>query len=483
MAISSVHPNYSIFLPDWNLMIDNYGGERVIKDEGEKYLPPTSGQNADGMQSEQPGRKAYDAYKLRARYPDVVKTAVDALTGVLHSKPPTIELPPQLEPMLGNATLQGEGLEVLLRRINEQQLMSGRLGLLLDIADGSTVGSTPYIAMYGAKEILNWDNGTREGLVSQNLNLVVLDESEYVRNDNFEWEFKNKYRVAVLGDPEINEAAGGGVYSVGQFTDKETSFNMASMVQPSIGGTTLDEIPFTFINSTDVVPAPAQPPLLGLARLAIGIYMASADYQQALFMQGQDTLVVSGVSDPDQTFRTGANAAIVLPTGGEAKFIGVDSQGLEEMRKALENDKSEASQRGGQLLDAVSRDKESGEALRIRVTARTATLNQIAKTGAFGLELSLKQAAKWVGANPEDVSVEANTDFVDDGMEGKTLVEYMTAKSLGAPISLKTIHSLMQDKSLTDLDYEDELHEIEEEVPLVEGGEEEELGEPDATEE
>jgi len=469
MAVNSTHPSYALLIADWNLLDHTYAGERKIKEEGQLYLPATSGQVADGMQANQPGLLAYNAYKLRSRFPDIVKVAVDALTGVLHSKPPTIELPDSMEPMRENATLNGESLEVLLRRINEQQFITGRVGLLLDVPDGAAVGTTPYIAMYGAKEILNWDNGTRDGLIEQNLNLVTLDESEYERDANFEWVYKNKYRVAVLGDPATNEAAGEGVYRVGVFREADANFNESALVTPSLGGRTLDEIPFTFINSTDIVPAPNQPPLLGLAQLAIGIYRGEADYRQALFMQGQDTLVVSGVTDPDQNFRTGANAAIVLPTGGEASFIGVESSGLEEMRKALENDKSDAAQRGGQLLDAVSREKESGDALRIRVTARTSTLNLIAQTGAFGLENSLKQVAKWMGANPDDVKVEANTDFVDDTLESKTLVEYMTAKSLGAPMSLESIHKLMQEKGLTELSFEDELALITTEAPM-EGG-------------
>ena len=481
MSVSSTHPSYKNFLPDWDLLADTYAGERKIKEEGEIYLSPTSGQVADGMNTDQPGRKAYEAYKMRARFPDIVKVAVDALTGVLHSKPPTIELPDSMEDMRERATLNGESLEVLLRRINEQQLTTGRVGLLLDVPDGAAVGTTPYIAMYGAKEILNWDNGTRDGLTLQNLNLVTLDESEYVRDSNFEWVWKNKYRVAVLGDPDKNEPQGQGIYRVGVFHENSASFNENALVTPSMGGRTLDEIPFVFINSTDIVPQPNQPPLLGLGQLAIGIYRGEADYRQGLFMQGQDTLVVSGVNDPEQDFRTGANAAIVLPTGGAAEFIGVESAGLEEMRKALENDKSDAAQRGGQLLDSVSRQKESGDALRIRVTARTATLNQIAKTGAFGLETSLKQVAKWMGSNPDDVKVTANTDFVDDELPGKTLVEYMTAKSLGAPMSLQSVHKLMQDKGLTEFDFEEELGLIASEEPMGGSTDEEGLEDEEVT--
>ena len=306
-------------------MNDTNAGERIIKEAGETYLSATAGQKADGFTPGQPGRAAYDAYLLRASFPDIIRGAVESMIGVMHHKPPVIELPPVMENMREMATLHGESLELLLRRINENQLITGRLGLLLDVPTGAQVGAMPYIALYAAESILNWDDGSRRELVAQNLNLVILNESEYERQKEFEWEFKNRYRVLILGDVETNEPAGVGVYQVGVFDDSTIGFNTSSLIVPSLGGNTLNQIPFVFINSKDIVPAPEAPPLLGLARLALTIYRGEADYRQALFMQGQDTLVVTGAIDPEATHKTGANASINVPIGGDAKFIGVAS--------------------------------------------------------------------------------------------------------------------------------------------------------------
>lgn len=471
MTLSSKHPSYTERLPDWNLMADVHEGERKIKEQGKMYLPVTSGQKADGMSSGQAGKAAYDAYTERAVFPNSVKDAVEAMLGVMHHKPPVIELPTVMEPMLESVTMFGESLELLLQRINEQQLITGRMGLLLDVADQSPVGTLPYIATYQAGTILNWDDGKIGMPLKQVLNLVILDESEHVRIANFEWEFKRKYRALILGDPLVNEATG--IYSTGMFDEESASFNALALVKPSIGGKTLNEIPFVFINGKDIVPEPDAPPLLGLGRLALTIYRGEADYRQALFMQGQDTLVVIGAVSAggeagETVFRTGANASIELPSGDghDAKYIGVDSKGLVEMRNALENDYRQASEKSGQLIDSVSREKESGDALKIRVAARTATLNQIVLAGAFGLEQILKMAARWLGQDESKVKVHPNLDFADDSLDGKTLNEWMTAKALGAPISLRTIHDRMKERELTDMDFDEELAEIEKEKEL-----------------
>ncbi len=499
-GVDSRHPLYTEFLDDWTRMRDTYRGQRIVKEKGFLYLPATSGMIADGISNaEAPGFKAYSAYKTRAHFPDIVNDAVEAMIGVMHHKPPTIELPEALEPMRTNATLRHETLEMLLRRINEEQLVTGRLGLLLDLPEmvQNQAGVTPYIAMYAAEKVINWDEGRRDGIVVDNLNLVVLDESEYERKRDFEWEFESKFRVLALGDPNqptetddssgersaLNLPKGQGTYQQAVFRETNRTFNAERLVTPSIRGTTLEEIPFVFINSKDVVPEPEEPPLIGLADLALLIYRGEADYRQALFMQGQDTLLVVGASEEQMSegFRTGANASITLPIGGSAEFIGVDSSGLPEMRQALENDRSQAGQKGGQLLDSVSRERESGEALSVRVAARTATLNQIALAGAFGLEQLLRMAATWVGANPDDVSVTPNLDFIDDKLGGKELVDLMTAKSLGAPLSLRSVHEQMQDKDMTSMTFEEELSEIESEEPL--GGSTDEDGpEPDEEE-
>ena len=116
-------------------------------------------------------------------------------------------------------------------------------------------------------------------------------------------------------------------------------------------------------------------------------------------------------------------------------------------------------------MDTSARSVESGEALQMRVAARTATLNSIALTGAFALQSILRIAARWIGANPDEVIVTPNLDFADEQLEGKTLVDFMNAKMLGAPISIESIHKVMQDRGLTDFSLEQELTKIADEIP------------------
>src|SRR6185295_12082160 len=127
---------------------------------------------------------------------------------------------------------------------------------------------------------------------------------------------------------------------------------------PVFRGKPMEEIPFIIINSCDINSSVDYPPLIGLGRLCMAIYKMEADYRQNLFMQGQDTLItIGGIIDPEtgdanlgttqDGVRVGAGARIDLNMGGDAKYIGVQSQGLPEQRQALDADKKAAQAKSG----------------------------------------------------------------------------------------------------------------------------------------
>jgi hypothetical protein len=182
-------------------------------------------------------------------------------------------------------------------------------------------------------------------------------------------------------------------------------------------------------------------------------------------MQGQDTLVRIGAMDDDAEVRTGAGARIDCQIGGDAKYIGVSSSGLPEQRQALENDYRRVAQKSGQLLNG-SDSAESGEALRIRVSAQTATLPQLAKTGAAALQQILRYLAEWQGANPDEVIVEPNLNFSDADLNGQTLMNIMQAKAMGAPLSEESVHEWMRDQGFTKQSYDEEINLIANESPM-----------------
>ena len=515
MAINSVHPQYAANKPDWIQLRDAAKGERAVKAKGQLYLPPTSGMILDGLNGpnngltynpaggngagtggtptqaafggKNMGQVAYEAYKLRAVFPEYVSDALEYFMGSLHNKSPVIELPEEMEDLRNNATPLGEPLEILLQRINLEQLTTGRVGILLDLPKKpDPARPLPFIALYVAEAIINWDDqtadgdgedATDEGGLREVLNLVVLDESGIKRNTDFEWETVERYRVLQLGDIGPNETEG--VYKQGLFQDNVgtgLNYDETVMVPPMIRGKSLSRIPFKFINTKDISPEPDQSPLMSLCRQCFTIYRGEADYRQNLFMQGQDTLVVIGArqrnslpGDPtvEEPLRTGAGARIDLELTGDAKYVGVNSQGLAEQRTALSNDRKRCESRSGQLIDATQGDKESGAALKTRVGAQTATLNQIAKTAALALEMLLKECAEWMGADPAKVKVTPNLEFADYQMAGQDLGNLMTAKRNGAPLSMKSIHRLAVQGNLTNMDYETEQEEIKAEPPLA----------------
>lgn len=464
MALDNTHPLYADHLPDWQQLRHCHAGERKIKELGQVYLPATAGMRHDGMASvTDAGYQAYDAYRKRAVFPDFVAEGVGHMLGLMHARPPKITLPTALEPMRRAASSQGEPLEHLLARINEEQLITGRVGLMLDLPQAPRLGTPQmFISLYSAESILNWDETLLEADRTV-LNLVVLDESRYERQPSLDWQWVERYRVLSLGPVATNEASG--VYGQALVEGKEIPTSLQS---PTVKGRTLPRIPFVFANTTDNLAVPCRPPLLGLARLCTTIYRGEADYRQNLFMQGQDTFVTIGAPDTGQDGeRVGAGAIVNLPAGADAKYVGVQSQGLSEQRSALEKDYAMAAQRAGQLATAKSKQIESGEALQTRIASVTASLTSVAKAGAEALQSILRVAAEWVGADPDEVLVEPNLQFQDLSFNPRDIVELASAKSMGIPLSRKSIHDVLKERGYTRMEYEEELAEIDQEEPLA----------------
>lgn len=472
MGIDAKHPSYTKFQSDWKMLRDFYAGPRTVKAAGEEYLPATEGMRIDGLETGKPGRLAYEAYKSRARVPNYVKRAVEVIVGLLHQKEAVIELPPQLEYLRDRASVNGEPLKALHRRLNVEQIFTGRVGLLADMEETpDPAHPDPYIALYTAESMINWDDNTNLADFGK-LELVVLDESGHKRINRFDWKDVKKYRVLEMSGDTTDDAGkvvSTSTYMSGAFGNEDLApaYDAALMMKPMLRGTTLDFIPFVFINSKDLLPEPDEPPLKDLAETCKGIYQSEADYRQNLYMQAQDTLVViggvrnpTGIAGEGDAVRTGAGSRIDIDTGGDAKYIGVSGAGIAEQRLAIEADRKSAQVTAGELIQNNGSQMESGQALTTRFNAQTATLNQIATTGAAGLEASLRQIAKWKGADPTAVKVTPNTEFIDFAINGAEFKSLMEAIDMGFPISEESLHALAADRGLTVLDFVTELEKV-----------------------
>jgi hypothetical protein len=478
MALPDKHPEYINRVGEWIQMQDTFDGERAVKQKRLDYLPATEGMVQDGMQTpSSPGWRDYEAYLLRAVFRNFVRDAVKAMVGIIHNKPAIVTVPPRLDGILKRATIQGETMQQLVRRILVAQLLKGRIGLLVDAPTGQDVDKVlPYIAVYDAERIINWDAGhLNEGV--NVLQLVVLDESGY-RREGFTWKEERKYRVLTKGIPESLESGWetplpDDDYSLCIKVNDSSMPTSADFLTPQIGGVTLKDIPFIFVGANDCVPEPEVPPLLDLSNLALAIYRAEADYRQTLYLQGQQTLVLIGVEADDTEgeapLRIGNKGVIQMRQGSDAKYIGVSSTGLSEMRQSLENDKNDADAQGVAFLMGDQSPAASGEAGRVRIAARTTTLSSVAQTCETALERALQICAEWVGEDPTSVKVEIPKDFADQTVQGAMLLAIMQAKQLGLPLSLQSLHRLMRANDMTELTFDEENDQIEAESETMLG--------------
>ena len=469
-VIKSTHPLYDKFLPIWERLEDCFEGEDTIKAKGVKYLPPTPGQVLDGMalvgscSEKSAGFVSYTNYKERAVFPDFYTEGVKTLVGILNEKPAKITVPKNMEYLLAQATSSRNDIQTFLRSIHKELLTTGRLGIFADMEKNpDPLNPKFYFECYGAKKVRNWDEGAFNGGENR-LNMVVLDESGYERQNDFQWRFVEKFRVLSLGD--ISEDSDMGTYQFSEEILTGVAADTDNYVQASYKGRPSQEIPFIFINPNDLNSSPDQPPLDGLSRICLTIYKGEADYRFTLFMQGQETLVVIGgikVPSPEGSeaaLRVGADARIDIDLGGDAKYIGIGSQGISEQRAALEADREQAAVRTGQLLAPGKMSMESGEALKTRVAAQTSTLTSIACSAAAGLEQLLKIIARWMGEDDSVVSVTPNLDFTNFQIQGQDLVQMITAKRLGFPLSFRSIHDVARERGVTRKTFEEELQEI-----------------------
>ena len=451
--LDQTHPRYDGVKPDYDQMRDTYAGSRAVKERANLYLPPTRSMAMDGaLRDVDPGKTAYNAYRTRAVFPDLVGSAARTLTGLAFKDPSVYELPDSMLELLDSATLEGESLETLHRRIVEQTLLYGRFGLALDVPDGEGL---PYFVSYGARSVINWDDSLPARGRNNPYQFIVTVEETYRRGTgaDYEWTPLNRYRSFEIRD---------GVYQ----TWTEEDGNETTPFAPTYRGRQLDFVPFTIIGAQDLVATPGSIPLLGISNSALSIYCGEADLRQTLHNVGQDTLVLIGVGedtesdDDQQPVRVGSTAVIKLPPDGDAKYIGVTGGGLTEQRLVLGDDYKLAASEGSRLLENTAAQAESGEALKVRVAAKTTTLTTVALTAAAGLQMGLRQMAVWIGANPEEVVVKANLDFTEDTLNAQDALNLQQAKSLGLPISARTIHTKLRDKDYTDLTFEEEVAEM-----------------------
>lgn len=427
--IEEKHPEFLENEEAWATLDDAFEGEDAVKRKGKAYLPMKSGIAV--MTDQQRKQSAYDNYKLRAEFPELLAPTVRGCTGLIHAKESAIKLPKSLEYLRETATNDGLTLDGLHNRITTELMKKGRYGLLAGVSKPGVF----HVAGYVAGAITNWDT------VDSDLTYLVLDESGSIRDpETNRWSKQTAYRECKLDDGDAY------VSSIWTKRDDSEEFEVSEPQEAVVRGRErLGFIPAVIAGTNDLTPAPDEPPLYGLAKLALRVYRLDADYVQALHMTAEPTPWVSGVSKDDAPRTIGASSIWVLSEiGAKAGMLEFTGAGLSRQEAAIQNTLERAVMFGAQVLTDNRRTAESGEALNLRLQYQTSTLVSVARNSAAALERVLRYIAIWDGANPDEVEVPPNLDFIDRGLTPQEIVALVSAWQSGAYSKLTLFENLQR---------------------------------------
>ena len=408
------HNQFDQFIWTWRMVRDANDGESVIKQADTVYLPmpeamaetndPTYKQEqsmgssvylankpaiGDGLNPNYHANAAYRAYKTRATFPGIVNHTVRGLLGLALRNLPTIEMPEQMQYLMDDAGY-GYGLIDFYYYAIEEVIQTGRFIPLIDVNADGKLRFVPY----SAESMVNWKSDEND--LTEALFIEDPDDDEFVDNGDEDVEIYLHAKV-------VN-----GEYQIWRYEDGE---HVGTAI-PSYMGKPMDKIPAIVIGSTDISPDVDEIPLESIAKAAVQIYQLDADLRQAEYMTCNPTLVITGVDEESAPSVMGSTVAILLPEyTSKAYYTNTDTSALTLVRQHIQDLHEFAMQQGASLLGGDKDVAESGEALRLRQEAASATLTSIVHNIGRAFDKSLKMIAEWMGLDPESVEFEPSKEF------------------------------------------------------------------------
>ena len=270
-----------------------------------------------------------------------------------------------------------------------------------------------------AESLINWREDKDGNLILAVFEEEVEDDDIFVTSSS-----KVNYRVLSIEDGVYTVT----VYDVGGAVVEEPS-------TPTYFNKTLNKIPLIIIGSTNLTPDPDIMPLSSISSVALQLYMKSADLSQAEFLTCNPTLIFTGVSEEDVPKVVGSVVGIALPDPEmKAAYTQTDTAGLDHVMNRMDKLFDQAAAYGSNLLGAgrTTGGVESGEALRLKQTANSATLQSVVSTSSDGIQKCLDIVAEWSGKDKETFEFTAIKELVDLMLNAQEITALVNAWMAGA---------------------------------------------------
>jgi hypothetical protein len=443
-GVAYLRPELAGMLPLYQTVRDCVEGSEAIKRGRELYLPRP---NIEDTSKEALLR--YRTYLARAVFYNFTRRTMYGLIGQVFNRAPQVELPAELDYMPDDVTGSGVTLEQLAKKATGFTLGFGRCGLLADypdtdgavtLADVQMLKVRPSVTVYAPDVIRNWRTVTIGAKTM--LSLVVLSEQFQKSDDGFEVKHGRQFRVLRLVDLQTAmliaaQAAGGQgaelqdvaipaamfadlntvtVYVVELWREQETgSFIIHKTYIPKDStGKPFDHIPFTFIGSENNDSNPDYPPMFDLADLNTGHYRNSADYEESVFVLGQPTLSISGLTEEwyknvlKEKVLMGSRGGLPLNVGAKAELLQVAPNTM--AREAMQDKERQAVALGAKLVESKDVARTAFEA-DLEKQSENSVLATIAQNVSDAIEWALKECCLYVGVDGSKIEFDLNTEF------------------------------------------------------------------------
>lgn len=440
----ALHPDYQRYAVPWEKCTDAAEGEEAVKARGQTYIPMLT-----GMDRNSGGDAEYRAYLKRASWFGATGRTISGLTGTVLRKPPKIEYPD--EEILETIGSRDEPILGMLQSTINSLLTTGRVGHLVDAGKsaGEDDSPRPYITSYCAQDILNWHQEQLGGRLVTTL--VVLKElvPEPVGEKIYERMGVDQWRVLRLGSaPAINAEQSADTKQLvlndgfiksnlekpfyfqevwrkevdGNGTETGNLIIVDTITPRKKGGRLWEEIPFTFSNTTNHLPAVEKPPLLDLVNVNLSHFRNSADLEHGRHFTCLPTPYAFGF-DPNQPPKIGASVAwISNEKDGKVGMLEFTGAGLGHLREGMEDKKKEMAVLGSRLLEDQKTGVEAAGAIKLRLTSDNSTLTNIAIVTSMTWKQLLDWVFEWMNTTESDsIEVQLNLDFNPKKLTGDDL--------------------------------------------------------------
>ncbi len=481
VEIEDKSPGYDQRVHEWRKIRDCIEGEDRIKRRRNLYMPMPKAQDPE----------QYFRYIDRSSFYGVCDRTVRGLVGLVFRINPRIKLPDVIEGIKEFATPEGNPLDTLIRDTLREVLSLGRYGLLVEMpTEQAFIGeSIPYIAPYKAEMIWRWDEVLNPNTGKRVLVRLILEEDP-ATNRGTETTWLRELFLEVERDEDGNPTSVP-IYkqqlwkteqaekqqldtasSIGLLAEERRGIEgferVGDEIIPMMMGKPLNEIPFWFINTYNLLARPEKPPMLDLANVNLAHWRNSADYEQLLHKVGQPTpWVASNHQDVERPTDIGANSFWWLPEGATVGLLEISGQGAQSFERAMDRKEQQMAALGASLIRNQERANVTAETTRLQKTGEISVLSSAVQNVQTGIKSALSFAAMWAGASEkeiEDLQAELNSDFFDTRMEAAEVQALVAAWQSGA-FSKETLHARLQEGEIIapDRTFEEEQEAIERE--------------------